>query len=303
MPLTDMQTCEIAMKKERPPWLKARLRIGNNFRELEKIIETMNLNTVCREAFCPNMGVCFNDRTVTFLILGNRCSRKCSFCGVKKGNMLAPDTHEPIRVARAVKEIGLTHTVVTSVTRDDLPDGGAGIFARTIIEIKKLQPESVVEVLIPDLKGSIESLSVILNASPEIVGHNVETIPRLYPLTRKQANYKRSLGVLEMAKELAPSTATKSGLILGMGEKKDEILRVMDDLREVGCDLLTLGQYLPPAAGNFPLKRYYSPPEFQDLFSEGMRRGFRWVESNPLVRSSYHAKNQWKHYIDSLCGS
>ncbi|MDY6971203.1 MAG: lipoyl synthase [Thermodesulfobacteriota bacterium] len=299
--MTDTKTA--SMKMARPPWLKTRLRIGYDFRELERIIERRNLHTVCREAVCPNMSECFSDRTATFLILGNRCSRRCSFCGVKKGSMLAPDAHEPIRVAQAVKEIGLTHTVITSVTRDDLPDGGARIFARTVTEIKKLQPESVVEVLIPDMGGSIESLSVILHSSPEILGHNIETIPRLYPHTRKQADYKRSLRVLKISKELAPSTATKSGLILGMGEKKDEVLMVMDDLREVGCDLLTIGQYLPPGAGSFPVKRYYSPREFQYFYSEGMKRGFQWVESNPLVRSSYHAKNQWKHCIDSLCGS
>ncbi len=286
----------------RPPWLKIRLRIGNDFRELEQIIEKWNLNTVCREAFCPNMGDCFNHRTATFLILGNRCTRKCSFCGVKKGSPLTPDPYEPKRVAHAVKEIGLTHTVITSVTRDDLPDGGAALFARTITEIKILQSESVVEVLIPDLNGSKESLSVILNASPQILGHNLETVPRLYPLARREADYKRSLKVLKMSKKLSPSVATKSSLILGMGEKKDEVLQVMDDLREVNCDLLTLGQYLPPASENFSLKRYYSPSEFQDFFQEGMKRGFRWVEANPLVRSSYKAGKQWKHYLDSLYG-
>ncbi len=290
------------MKKIRPPWLKARLRIGNEFQAIERIIEKLSLNTICREAFCPNISECFNHQTVTFLILGDRCTRECSFCGVKKGNPLLPDPCEPKRIAQAVRDMGLAHTVITSVTRDDLPDGGAAAFARTIREIKMLKSESVVEVLIPDLNGSKESLFAILNASPQILGHNLETAPRLYPLVRRGSDYKRSLKVLEMSKKFFPSVATKSSLILGLGEKKDEVLEVMDDLRQVNCDLLTLGQYLPPGSGNYPVKRYYSPEEFHDLFHEGIKRGFRWVESDPLVRSSYHAQKQWKQYLHSLCG-
>ena len=290
------------MKQRRPPWLKVRLRLGKDFGGLEKILKRWNLNTVCREAFCPNIGECFNQRTATFLILGNRCTRGCSFCGVKRGIPYPPDPDEPKRVAQAIKEIALTHAVITSVTRDDLSDGGAMAFAQTIREIKVLQPDSVVEVLIPDLKGSKESLSIILNASPHILGHNVETVPRLYPQVRREADYKRSLEVLKISKKLYPSVAIKSGMMLGMGEKKEEVLQVMDDLRAADCDLLTLGQYLPPAAGSFLLERYYSPQEFQEFFQEGMKRGFRWVESGPLVRSSYHAKKQWKHYLNFPCG-
>jgi len=208
------------MKKISPPWLKARLRIGNEFQAIERIIEKLSLNTICREAFCPNISECFNHQTVTFLILGDRCTRECSFCGVKKGNPLLPDPCEPKRIAQAVRDMGLAHTVITSVTRDDLPDGGAAAFARTIREIKMLKSESVVEVLIPDLNGSKESLFAILNASPQILGHNLETAPRLYPLVRRGSDYKRSLKVLEMSKKFFPSVATKSSLILGLGEKK-----------------------------------------------------------------------------------
>jgi len=291
------------MKQPRPPWLKVRLRLGEDFERLEAILTRWGLNTICREASCPNIGECFNHKTATFLILGDRCTRGCSFCGVKRGIPCPPDPGETKRVAQAIKEIGLTHAVITSVTRDDLSDGGAMAFAQTIREIKLLQPDAVVEVLIPDLKGSKESLSIIIKARPNIVGHNVETVPRLYPQVRRGADYKRSLRVLKTAKELYPVMATKSGLMVGMGEEKEEVFQAMDDLRAADCDLLTVGQYLPPAAdSNFSLQRYYSPSEFQAFFEEGMKRGFRWVESGPLVRSSYHAEQQWENYLNFPCG-
>jgi len=291
------------MEKRRPPWLKGRIRLGEDFRGVEKILKKWNLNTVCREAFCPNMGECFNQRTATFLILGDRCTRGCSFCGVKKGIPLPLDPQEPERLARAVSEMGLNHVVVTSVTRDDLSDGGASVFSLTTRKIKRLKPDLVVEVLISDLKGSERALSLILSASPHILVHNLETVPRLYPKIRIGADYKRSLKVIRTVKEFYPSVVTKSGLMLGLGERKEEVLQAMDDLRAVGCDLLTLGQYLPPTSRNFPVKRYYSPQEFDEFFREGRRRGFRWVESGPLVRSSYHAEKQWKSFLSPPSGS
>jgi lipoic acid synthetase len=208
------------MEKRRPSWLKVKVRIGKDFRKVENILKKWKLNTICREALCPNIGECFNLGTATFLILGDSCTRSCSFCGVKKGNPLPPDPEEPERLARAVSEIGLNHVVITSVTRDDLPDGGASNFAHTIWEVKKRNPFSVVEVLIPDLKGSKEALTIVLDSSPDILGHNLETVPRLYNQVRRGANYIRSLELLKMAKQLSPSLITKSGLMLGLGERR-----------------------------------------------------------------------------------
>jgi len=283
------------MEEKRPSWLKVKVRIGEDFQKVEKILKKWKLNTICREALCPNIGECFNQRTATFLILGDNCTRNCSFCGVKKGKPLPPDPEEPERLARAVSEMGLNHVVITSVTRDDLPDGGASNFAHTIREVKKRNPFSIVEVLIPDLKGSEEALITILDSSPNILGHNLETVPRLYNKVRRGANYVRSLELLKMAKQFSPSLITKSGLMLGLGERKEEILQVMDDLQICGCNLLTLGQYLPPSSRSYPVKHYYSPQEFEHFFEEGIERGFKWVESAPLVRSSYHAKRQWEN--------
>jgi lipoic acid synthetase len=291
------------MKKKRPSWLKVRLRLGDDFHRVDSILNKWKINTVCREALCPNISECYNKKRATFLILGDYCTRNCSFCGVKKGNPLPLDPKEPERLTQVVKEVGLTHVVVTSVTRDDLPDGGATVFASTIEKIKKLKIDSLVEVLIPDLKGSKKSLSIILNAFPHILGHNLETVQNLYSKVRIGADYRRSLNILRTAKELFPHGVTKSGLMLGLGEEKKEVLQVMDDLRETGCDLLTLGQYLPPSNGSFPVQRYYEPSEFDDLFKEGMKRGFKWVESGPLVRSSYHAEEQWKSSLMSNYGS
>ncbi|HPD60933.1 MAG TPA: lipoyl synthase [Thermodesulfobacteriota bacterium] len=281
----------------RPPWLRVKMRIGEDFQGVEGILEKWAINTVCREAACPNISECYNQRTATFLILGNVCTRNCSFCAVKKGSPRPLDSQEPERVAQAVKELGLHHVVITSVTRDDLPDGGASCFARTIDEVRKNNPDTIIEVLIPDLKGSKKALSIIGAASPHIVGHNVETVPRLYPQIRSTANYRQSLMIIKFAKE-SFSVTTKSGLMVGLGEAKEEILATMDDLRGVGCDMVTIGQYLSPAKQCFPIKRYYHPHEFEELIHQGKERGFKWVEAGPLVRSSFHANEQW----EKACG-
>jgi lipoic acid synthetase len=285
------------MQKRRPPWLKARVNLGGDFAEVEQILHKWSLNTVCREAVCPNISECYNRRTATFLILGDVCTRKCGFCGVKKGNPRPLDFKEPERVAQAVKELRLHHVVITSVTRDDLPDGGAGCFARTIGAIRRYNPDTIVEVLIPDLKGSQKALSIICDASPHIVGHNVETVPRLYPQVRSQAEYRQSLVVLGTIKGFY-SIITKSGLMVGLGEEKEEILTTMFELRSVGCDILTIGQYLSPKKQCFPIKRYYHPQEFEEFAREGKERGFKWIEAGPLVRSSFHAHEQW----EKACG-
>ena len=277
----------------RPPWLKARVNLGKDFAEVEQILHRWSLNTVCREAACPNISECYNQRTATFLILGDVCTRNCTFCGVKKGTPGPLDPQEPERVAQAVKELGLHHVVITSVTRDDLSDGGAHCFAGTIEEIRKINSDTVIELLIPDFRGSKESLAIIMDAFPNILGHNIETVPRLYPQTRMKADYLQSLNVLNVVKEFS-CLVTKSGLMLGLGETKNEILQTMDDLRAVGCDLLTIGQYLSPASHNIVAKRYYHPQEFEEFICEGRKRGFKWIEAGPLVRSSFHAHEQWK---------
>jgi lipoyl synthase len=282
-----------SVNQSRPPWLKARIHCGDVFAGVDNVLKKWSLNTVCREAACPNISECYNQRAASFLILGDVCTRNCAFCGVKKGTPRPFDPREPERVAQAVKELGLHHVVITSVTRDDLPDGGARCFARTIDEIRKINSDTIVEVLIPDLKGSQKALAIICDASPHIVGHNVETVPRLYPQVRSTANYRQSLTIIKMTKDSSLIT-TKSGLMVGLGEEKEEILTTMDDLRAVGCDILTIGQYLSPTKKCFPIKRYYNPQEFEEFFREGKERGFKWIEVGPLVRSSFHANDQWK---------
>jgi lipoic acid synthetase len=285
----------------RPPWLKTRIHCGNDFTGVDNVLKKWSLHSVCREAACPNISECYNRRTATFLILGDVCTRNCAFCGVKKGTPRPLDPQEPERVAQAVKELALYHVVVTSVTRDDLPDGGAHYFARTIDEIRKINPGSIVEVLIPDLKGSKKALAIIRDASPHVVGHNVETVPRLYPQVRSTANYRQSLTIIKMTKDSSLIT-TKSGLMVGLGEKKEEILTTMDDLRAVGCDILTIGQYLSPTKKCFSIKRYYHPQEFEEFVREGKERGFKWIEAGPFVRSSFHANEQWKKAQNNPCG-
>lgn len=275
--------------QRRPEWLKVRLPSGETYSEINRLLKSSRLNTVCKEANCPNIGECFNQRTATFLILGDVCTRGCRFCNVTKGLTNPVDYEEPERVAQAVKEMGLRHVVVTSVTRDDLHDGGAGVYVQTISMIRKHNPESTVEVLIPDFKGSIESLNAVLNESPDILNHNIETVPRLYKVVRPGAIYEQSLYLLEHVKKVRQDILTKSGIMLGLGEELKEVLEVMADLREAGCEILTIGQYLSPGKRHLPVERYYHPDEFDELKKKGLELGFSHIESGPLVRSSYHA--------------
>ncbi len=276
----------------RPNWLKIRLPSGKNFNEIKGILRENELHTVCEEALCPNIGECFEQRTATFLILGDACTRRCGFCAVKKGAPVGTDRQEPLRIAEAVKKMRLKYVVITSVTRDDLPDGGASVYARTIQCIREYVENCMVEVLIPDFGGSSESLETVLDAQPDVLNHNIETVPRLYPLVRPVAGYERSLELLRRAKGAGDGLTTKSGLMLGLGEEWDEIIRTMQAIRDAGCDILTVGQYLSPKRDALPVRRYYTPEEFEMLRIEGARMGFKHVESGPLVRSSYHAKSQ-----------
>lgn len=276
----------------RPPWLKVRLKTGPNYLELKSLMRKMALNTVCEEANCPNIFECWQNRTATFMILGDVCTRACRFCAVTSGKPTWNDPLEPERVARAVQKMRLSHVVITSVARDDLPDGGASAFAQTITRTRDLNPETRIEVLIPDFGGSESSLYTVLAAEPDILNHNIETVARLQNVVRSRATYQRSLQLLERAKAKAPSRLTKSGIMLGVGEEVDEALQTMRDLRNVGCDILTIGQYLRPSESHLPISRYYTPGEFAELKEEGQRMGFRHVESGPLVRSSYHAHEQ-----------
>ncbi len=276
----------------RPHWLRIKLSTGKNFDEIKGILRENKLHTVCEEALCPNIGECFEQRTATFLILGDTCTRQCGFCAVKKGSPFGVDEGEPLRIAEAVRKMQLKYVVITSVTRDDLPDGGASVYAQTIQCIREYVKDCMIEVLIPDLGGLSESLEIVLNARPDIVNHNIETVPRLYPQVRPKADYERSLKLLKDAH----GVTTKSGLMLGLGEEWHEIISVMQAMRDAGCDILTLGQYLSPKRDALPIRRYYTPEEFAMLKAEGERMGFLHVESGPLVRSSYHAKAQ----LDSL---
>ncbi len=276
----------------RPEWLKVRFPAGPNFRELVGIMRTQTLHTVCEEARCPNIGDCWERRTATFLILGNVCTRHCAYCAIAHGLPTELDAREPERVAEAAAAMGLRHAVITSVDRDDLRDGGAGMFARTIRLIRARVPHCSIEVLIPDFKGDVEALRAVLAAEPDILNHNIETVPRLFRAVRAGGNYRRSLDLLAHAKAEARRGLTKSGMMVGLGETWDEVLETMRDLRDVGCDILTVGQYLSPGRDYAPIARYYHPDEFAALKVEGLAIGFRHVESGPLVRSSYHADEQ-----------
>lgn len=271
-----------------PPWLRVKLSNSEHFVRMRRLVQTHRLHTVCESASCPNIGECWGKGTATFMILGNRCTRNCGFCDVPPGEPDPPDQEEPGRVAEAVRLLGLRHAVITSVTRDDLPDGGAAIWAETIRQVRDQNPACRIEVLIPDLLGDPAALATVFAAQPDILGHNLETIQRLYPIARPQAAYARSLQVIAHAKEA--DLATKSGIMLGMGEEPAEVRAAMQDLRANGCDFLTLGQYLPPTPQHVPLQRYWTPDEFQTLAEEGREVGFRHVEAGPLVRSSYHAE-------------
>jgi lipoic acid synthetase len=249
----------------------------------------LNLHTVCEEAQCPNIGECWNHGTATFMILGDVCTRACSYCAVSHGRPAAVDTAEPRRVADAIKTLDLDYVVITSVDRDDLPDGGASIFADTIRETRARLPECRLEVLIPDFQGSEAALQTVLDARPDILNHNTETVPRLYRMARSGGRYARTLELLERSRMYAPDIPTKSGLMVGLGEERHELIETFEDLRRVGCGILTIGQYLRPSAGHAPMARYYHPNEFRDLKERALEMGFVHVESGPLVRSSYHA--------------
>ncbi len=268
------------------PWLRVKAPVGEKVERLASLLEELNLHTVCQEALCPNIAECWGRGTATFMILGDICTRNCRFCSVKSGRPSPPSPEEPERVAEAARRLGLSHVVITSVTRDDLPDGGASHFAETIKAIRACLPEAVVEVLIPDFGGSLKSLEKVLEAGPDILNHNVETVPRLYPQVRPRADYRRSLGILAMAARAG--FTTKSGLMLGLGETRAEVLEVMADLRRAGCEILTIGQYLQPTSRQIPVAEYIHPLEFEWYRLVGKEMGFRTVASGPLVRSSYY---------------
>ncbi|MGW8312097.1 MAG: lipoyl synthase [Desulfuromonadales bacterium] len=278
----------------KPDWLKVRFPAGPNYARIDRLHRDQGLHSVCRSAACPNQGECWEQGTATFMILGNVCTRDCRFCNVAHAHPLPVDHQEAAKVANAVSELGLRHAVITSVTRDDLTDGGAEQFAAVTRAIHSCSPQCRVELLIPDLQGDISALQAILEAKPEVLGHNLETVPRLYRLVRSGANYRRSLDLLKAAKQIAPAIPTKSGLMLGMGETKAEVLAVMRDLQEAGCSMLTLGQYLQPTCNHVPVFRYVDPSEFRELREIGLQFGFDHVEAGPLVRSSYHAAEQFE---------
>lgn len=276
----------------KPDWLKIKLSSGEEFKEIKRLMRTKTLHTVCEEAKCPNIHECWANRTATFMILGSVCTRACRFCAVNTGLPTELDLQEPARVAEAAEQMGLNHCVVTSVARDDLADGGASIFAATIQALRQRLPLCGIEVLIPDFMGRMESLHTVLDAKPHILNHNMETVERLSDRVRSKAKYARSLELLERSKSYNPKIPTKSSLMVGLGEEWGELLQTMDDLRSRNVDILTIGQYLQPSAVHLPVLRYYTPEEFALLKQEGLARGFKHVESGPLVRSSYHAHRQ-----------
>lgn len=276
----------------RPSWIRVRAPSGETYEQLQKLMRQKALHTVCEEAGCPNMGECWGSGTATFLMMGDVCTRTCGFCDIKRGRPAALDFLEPERVAQAVKAMNLRHAVITSVNRDDRKDGGAPVIAMVIHRIRELLPGCSVEVLIPDFKGSVEALRLVTAARPEILNHNVETVPRLFKLVQPQDRYAWTRATLSNAKKLEPDLLTKSGIMLGLGETMDEVKDVMRDLRSWGVDILTIGQYLQPSRQHLPIRRYYTMEEFNELKAFGLDIGFRWVESGPLVRSSYHAAEQ-----------
>jgi lipoyl synthase len=291
VPIEGLRTSSRSSSRQRlPPWFKVRLQQGPDYRDIRQVVDGLGLHTICEEARCPNIWECWNNRTATFLILGDICTRRCHYCSVTTGKPLAVDYDEPLRVARAVQAMHLKHAVVTSVNRDELPDGGATLFAETIRQIRRLNPACTVEVLIPDFERGTSALQTVAAERPEILNHNIETVERLFPDVRPQGKYRRSVQLLERAKHMGMTT--KSGLIVGMGETADEIRVVMRDLRSVRCDILTIGQYLQPTRQHMPVARFYHPDEFATLKEEGLALGFTHVESGPLVRSSYHAAQQ-----------
>jgi lipoyl synthase len=282
----------IKPREPKPEWLKVRAPGSENYLRLRGLMRDLKLNTVCEDAHCPNIGECWNHGTATFMILGDICTRACAYCAVAHGRPKALDTGEPARVADAVRQMRLKYAVITSVDRDDLPDGGAGIFAETITRIKADMPETRVEVLIPDFKGDHDPLKTVLDARPDVLNHNTDTVPRLYRMARSGGRYPRTLELLDRARTYAPHIPTKTGLMVGLGEEQDELVQVFKDLAGVGVSILTLGQYLRPSADHAVMTRYYHPDEFAELKRIALGLGFVHVEAGPLVRSSYHAHEQ-----------
>lgn len=282
----------------KPDWLKVRFPAGPAYARIDRYHRQHGLHSVCRSAACPNQGECWSRGTATFMILGNLCTRECSFCNMTSDVPQPPDPREPAKVAEAIAELQLNYAVITSVTRDDLADGGAGHFAAQVAAIRAIAPQCKIELLIPDLRGSRQALETILASAPDVLGHNLETVPRLYAKARAGADYRRSLLLLDDARDIAPNIPTKSGLMLGLGESEEEILSTMEDLREVGCSLLTLGQYLQPSRAHLPVTRYVPPAEFASLAEKGKLMGFLHVEAGPLVRSSYQAERQYGEAAD-----
>jgi lipoic acid synthetase len=283
---------ETNLPTRKPDWLRVRLPGGPAYQHVRQLMRGHRLHTVCEEAMCPNLGECWSRGTATFLLMGDICTRSCGFCHIKTGRPAPLDEDEPVRVAESALALKLSHCVLTSVNRDELPNGGAHIFANTIREIRRRLPQCTIEVLIPDFKGNRAALQEVMAARPEILNHNTETVPRLYRTVRPQANYQQSLRVLAGAKELDAGALTKSGLMVGLGETQAEVVQVMGDLREHGVDILTIGQYLRPSPLHLPVHRYVHPTEFAEFQEIGLEMGFKWVESGPLVRSSYHAEGQ-----------
>jgi lipoyl synthase len=290
----DLVQIQLARKTPapKPEWLKARAPVGENYHSLKRLARSLNLHTVCESAQCPNIGECWHHKTATFMMLGNLCTRRCGFCAVPKGRPEPIDFDEPRRVAEAIATLGLEHAVITSVNRDDDLVGGARVFAMVIKEIRRQAPGCRTEVLIPDFQGNRNAIQIVVDARPDVLNHNTESVPRLYRAVRSGARYERTLELLRFAKELNPHGITKSGVMVGLGEETHELLAVFRDLAAVGCDILTIGQYLRPSRNHLPMARLYTPREFVELKAEALTMGFRHVESGPLVRSSYHAHEQ-----------
>jgi lipoic acid synthetase len=279
---------------QKPHWLKKRLPTGPQYEKVKELIGKDRLHTVCQEAKCPNMWECFSQQTATFLIMGSQCTRNCRFCSVAQGPAGPPDSAEPTRVAEAARQMGLSYVVITSVTRDDLADGGAVFFAKTIEAVHRQIPSAKVEVLIPDFQGNAQALKTVLNARPDVLNHNIETVPRLYSTVRPQARYRRSLQLLNRVQKYAPGLPTKSGLMLGLGESSEEIHSTLKDLIDAGCRILTIGQYLQPSKAHLPVRRFIPPAEFEKWKSSALEMGFSEVASGPFVRSSYHARELYQ---------
>lgn len=283
--------------KRKPEWIRAKLYSAHQGMDVEKLLKKLNLNTVCTEAKCPNIGECYNRKTATFMILGQVCTRNCRFCNVTKGETQPVDASEPENIAKAVQKLGLRHVVITSVTRDDLWDNGSSHFANVITHIKAYNKETIVEVLIPDFKGNVDDLKRVIAAKPDIINHNIETVPRLYAAVRPMAAYKQSLQLISHIKTYGNGILSKSGIMVGLSEKEEEVLQVMDELRSVNCDMMTIGQYLAPSLKHHPVHEYIEPAMFEKYKNIGLEKGFKYVASGPLVRSSYFADQAFDHII------